>query len=169
MNQNKKSILLVDDDETVLKALGRYLDSKGYKVETAKTGREAIQKSQKDFFNIAILDIKLPDMSGTEVLATLDNSEPEMKKIMLTGYPDLVEGNVIITNRADAYLMKPVEPSRLAQLIEQKLVEQAQELEEERKKTVKAVQNENKKQDINQNRSDKTTQNTRPEYLDRYE
>jgi len=68
---------------------------------------------------------------------------------MLTGYPDLVEGNAAICSRADAYLIKPVEPARLAQLIEQKLVEQAQEVETEQKKAVKAVKDENKKQRMN--------------------
>jgi len=149
VTQNKKSILLVDDDETVLNALGKYLGLKGYAVETAKTGNEAIQKSKHDFFNLAILDIKLPDMSGTKVLVTIDDVEPNMKKIMLTGYPDLVEGNAAIYSRADAYLIKPVEPARLAQLIEQKLVEQAQEVETEQKKAVKAVKDENKKQRMN--------------------
>ena len=127
MTQNKKSVLLVDDDETILNAFREYLGLKGYTVETAKTGHEAIQKSKHCFFNLAILDIKLPDMNGTEVLVAIDNAKPGMKKIMLTGYPDLVEGNVAISNHADAYLMKPVELTRLVQLIEQKLAEQAQE------------------------------------------
>jgi DNA-binding NtrC family response regulator len=144
LNQNCKCILLVDDDETVLKTLGKYLELKGFTVETAKTGREAIQKSQRCFFNLAILDVNLPDMNGADLLVVIDKSKPEMKKIMLTGYPDLIEGNEAIDNRADACLIKPIEPSKISQLIEQKLIEQKHELEMGRKCLLKTVKDQEK-------------------------
>jgi DNA-binding NtrC family response regulator len=158
LNKNKKSILLVDDDETVLKTLEKYLNLRGYTVGTAKTGKEAIQKSQRCPFNLAILDVNLPDMSGAEVLVAIDKAEPQMKKIMLTGYPDLVNGNEAINKRADACLIKPVEPARLSELIEQKLAEQTQELAASRKQLLKAANDKNKLKNMNRRILDKLSQ-----------
>ena len=78
----------MDDNEAVLKSLQKYLALKGYDVETAKTGKEALKESEAHFYNFAILDIKLPDMEGTELLTKMRKNRPELTKIMLTGYPD---------------------------------------------------------------------------------
>lgn len=67
----KKSILVVDDDKTILKSLKTLLELEGYSVDTVETGQEAIEKSKTEFYNLALLDIKLQDMEGTELLATM--------------------------------------------------------------------------------------------------
>lgn len=74
MSRNRKRILVVDDDEEVRKTLLSYLTLKGYDVDIAKTGHEAIEKSEKRFFNLAVLDIKLPDMEGTELLSKMHDT-----------------------------------------------------------------------------------------------
>ena len=144
MTQTKRTILVVDDDERVLNVISRYLTSKGYVVETAKTGREAIQKSRSRFFNLAILDIRLPDMEGTELLTKMDENEPKMKKIMLTGYPNLENAMESVNKRADAYVVKPAEPKKLLTLVEEKLAEQEQELKLDCKKLVTYIQTRDK-------------------------
>jgi DNA-binding NtrC family response regulator len=136
VNEEKKSILIVEDDKAILKSLKDILQSEGYSVDTAETGREAIQKSKEKFFNMALLDIRLPDMEGTKLLVTMHENLPKMVKIMITGYPS-VENAVESLNRgADAYIMKPVKPEKLLALIEEKLEKQSQAEKMTEKKVV---------------------------------
>ncbi len=136
MNEEKKSILIVEDDKAILKSLKDILQLEGYSVDTAENGREAIQKSKEKFFNMALLDIKLPDMEGTKLLVTMHENLPKMVKIMITGYPS-VENAVESLNRgADAYIMKPVKPEKLLALIEEKLEKQSQAEKMTEKKVV---------------------------------
>jgi DNA-binding NtrC family response regulator len=146
LKQGKKTILVVDDDETVLKSMSKYLASKGYGVETATNGREAIEKSEKCFINLAILDIRLPDMDGTELLTSMSETEPKMKKIMLTGYPSLENAAESVNKQADAYILKPVDLKKLFRVIEQKLMEQEQELKMDRKQLVTYIKSRDKEQ-----------------------
>jgi DNA-binding NtrC family response regulator len=122
----KKSILVVEDDKAILKSLKEILQSEDYSVDTAKTGKDALRKSQRKFFNLALLDIKLPDIEGTELLKTMHKKQPEMMKIMVTGYPSLENAVIALNQGADAYLIKPVKPEKLLDLIEDKLEEQSQ-------------------------------------------
>ena len=71
--EQKPSILIVDDDEGTASTLRLILRKEGYGAETAGSGREAIEKAQESSFNLALLDIKLPDMQGTELKPPLKN------------------------------------------------------------------------------------------------
>jgi len=122
VTKNKPSILIVDDDENIRKTLSAILRGKGYITDTAKDGREAIGKSKAKFFNLALLNIKLPDMEGTKLLTKL----PEMVKIIITGYPTLENAIEALNLGADAYVIKPVRPEKLLALIKGKLKEQSQ-------------------------------------------
>jgi len=124
VNKEKKHILVVDDDETILKTFKEILESEGYIVDTAKTGREAIEKSKDHFYNLALLDIRLPDMEGTKLLTKMHRNSPKMMKIMVTGYPSLENAVEALNLGADAYVMKPVEPEELLKVVEEKLKEQ---------------------------------------------
>ena len=127
MNEKKKkSILIVEDDKAILKSLKDILQSEGYSVDTAENGQEAIQKSKEKFFNIALLDIKLPDMEGTKLLVTMHEDLPKMMKIMVTGHPSLENSVEALNLGADAYVMKPIKPEKLLALIEEKLEKQSQ-------------------------------------------
>ena len=120
----KKSILIVDDDRTILKSLREILEFEGYSVETVQTGQEAIEKSKTQFYNLALLDIKLPDMEGTKLLEAMHETSPRMVKIMVTGYPALQNAVESLNMGADAYLMKPVHPQRMLKVVGEKLKEQ---------------------------------------------
>ena len=126
MNAEKKSILIVEDDKTIIKSLKEILQSEGYSVDTAETGREAIQKSKAKFFNLALLDIKLPDTEGTKLLTTMHETSPNMVKIMVTGYPSMENAAESLNMGADAYILKPANPEKLLALIEEKLEKQSQ-------------------------------------------
>lgn len=130
----EKTILIVDDDKTILNSLGSILKSKGYMVDVAETGREAIAKSKAKFYNLALLDLKLPDMQGTELLTKMHGDTPRTMKIMITGYPSLRNAVEALNRGADAYIMKPVRPGKLLETVAEKLKEQeeAEKMSEEK-------------------------------------
>jgi len=124
LTKDKPSILIVEDDTNIRKTLNAILQRKGYSTDTAENGREAIQKSKAKFFNLALLDIKLPDIEGTKLLTTMHENLPKMVKIMITGYPSLENTVEAVNLGAHAYIIKPVKPEKLIKLIEEKLEEQ---------------------------------------------
>ena len=121
---SKASVLIVEDDANIRETLSAILQRKGYRTETAVNGREAIQKSNAGLFNLALLDINLPDMKGTRLLTTMHGSLPRMVKIMVTGYPSLENAVEALNQGADAYVIKPVKSKKLLALIEEKLERQ---------------------------------------------
>jgi len=119
-----KKILVVDDDEGIQKTFEIILKSKGYEVDIASTAREGIKKIKKITFNAVLLDIKLPDKDGTEVLKEIRKIKPGMVKIMITGFADIDNAVESLNLGANAYLMKPVSPDDLLKLVAEKLEEQ---------------------------------------------
>jgi len=118
----KKSILVVDDDKDILESLKSILQSKGYSVDTAETGKEAIEKSKAWFHHLALLNIKLPDMKSIKLLTAMHENFPEMIKIMITGLPP-ASAEEFLNLGADTYIMKPVHPEELLNVIKEKLME----------------------------------------------
>jgi len=119
--EKRKRILIVDDDRDMLESFRDILEPGGYLVDTAETGREAIEKSNLHVYNLALLDIKLPDMEGTELLTKIHGSVPKMMKIMVTGHASLENAVTSVNLGADAYVMKPVNPLDLRRIVEEKL------------------------------------------------
>jgi DNA-binding response OmpR family regulator len=113
LTESKPRILIVEDDENIRKTMSNILQQRGYETDTAKSGKEAEQKARTNFYNLALLDIKLPDMEGTQLLAKLHKNTPKMVKIMVTGYPSLENAMEALNQGADAYVTKPVKPAKL--------------------------------------------------------
>lgn len=127
MSTEKKKILLIDDDENILTTLKSYLLRIGYVTETAKNGKEALEASTNQYFNVAIIDLILPDMLGTQLLVKMDSGTPRMRKIILTGHATLDNAIEALNLGADAYLMKPVNPKELLRVIEEQLAKQQED------------------------------------------
>ena len=127
VNENKGSILIVEDDVNIRESLSKILQQEGYDTDVAENGEEAIQKSRNKFYDLALLDIKLPDMEGTTLLAKLNETTPKMVKIMVTGYPSIENTMEALNQGAAAYVTKPVKPAKLLALIKEKLEEQCQD------------------------------------------
>ena len=79
------SILIVDDEEIVVHSTVRILESRGYSLQTARDGVEALQKVDEFPFDVVILDIMMPRMDGVEVLRRLKEAHPDVEVIMFTG------------------------------------------------------------------------------------
>jgi DNA-binding response OmpR family regulator len=112
---------VVDDDKSILRTFTRILQKSGYEIDVAETGKEAMEKSGKEHYDLALIDIRLPDMDGTDLLNKVQKTMHETVKIMITGFPSLETGVKALDEGADAYLVKPVKPEELLALIEDKL------------------------------------------------
>jgi DNA-binding NtrC family response regulator len=123
----KKRILIVDDDKSLLESLTKILQVEGYDIDTAETGREAIEKSKTQFYNLALLDIKLPDIDGTELLKLINDHIPRTSKIIITGYPSTENAIKSLNLEADAYFTKPIDPEKLVETVRKKLKKQEEE------------------------------------------
>jgi DNA-binding response OmpR family regulator len=121
LGKSKKSILVVDDDKSILRTLTRILQKAGYDVDAAETGKEAAENAEKRCYDLALVDVRLPDMDGTDLLAEMKETLRNTVKIMITGFPSLETGVKALDGGADAYLVKPVRPEELLMLIQEKL------------------------------------------------
>ena len=121
MKKGRKKILIVDDDESILQVFTRILQKHGYDTDTAETGKEALEKCKTGFYNLALIDINLPDMNGTELLNLLNKNNPDMIKIMITGYPSTNNHVKSLNMGAEAYLIKPINPEDLLETLKEKL------------------------------------------------
>ena len=121
---NSARILLVDDDHEILNTLSAVLKDAGYTVDTAETGRDAVEKSTYNFYNVALIDIRLPDIEGTKLLTTLKETTPKMVKIIVTGYPSLQNAVEAVNKGADGYIIKPAKAEELLNTVRERLREQ---------------------------------------------
>ena len=117
-------ILIVDDDETIRKSITTVLEEKGYLADTAENGRAAIRKSDKEVYNLALIDIRLPDMDGVQLLTALKETPPMMVKIIITGYPSLQNAVEAVNKGADGYIVKPIKMGELLTMIKEHLKKQ---------------------------------------------
>jgi DNA-binding NtrC family response regulator len=120
-------ILIVDDDENIRKVLAAILEDEGYIVELADTAKKGIEKSENAFFNLALLDVRLPDMEGIELLGKLRETKPKIRKIIITGYPTLQNAVGAVNKGADAYVMKPFDVEKMLKTIKEQLKKQDEE------------------------------------------
>ena len=126
---NQTRILIVDDDDTIRTTMKAILEDEGYEVDLAASGKEGVQKAKDTAYNIALLDIRLPDMEGVELLKLMNPAVPRTRKIMVTGYPSTQNAIDALNKNADAYLIKPVDIEKLLNTIKEQL-----KLQEEEKK-----------------------------------
>jgi len=120
----KKSILIVDDDKSLLTSLAQILTNEGYQVDTADTGQKAIEKSKTQLYHLALLDIKLPDMEGIQLLTAMKDTTPKMVRIIITGYPSLDNAVEAVNKGADGYVIKPIDINKLLDTVKKHLKQQ---------------------------------------------
>jgi DNA-binding NtrC family response regulator len=114
-------ILIVDDDESIRKTLSAILKDEGYIVDLAANAGEAIQKTNETSYNMAFIDIRLPDMEGVELLKLMKDAVPRTRKVILTGYPTMENAITALNKNADAYLIKPVDLEKLLNTVKEQL------------------------------------------------
>ncbi len=120
---DNKIVLIIDDDKSILRTFSRLLAKNGYEVEMAETGKEALEKVRKRSYAVLLIDFRLPDMDGTDLLEKIRDNESNAVKLMITGLPSLDLGSKALDLGIDAYIVKPVKPDELLILINEKLTQ----------------------------------------------
>jgi len=132
--KKERNILIIEDDEELASSLAEMLKSEGFSVDVAPNGMEALSRSEKSLYHLAIIDIRLPNADGTDLLGMLRETVPPMRKIILTGYPDLENAVKAVNLGANMYLIKPVEPQKLLEVIKDQLKKREEEVRYSQKK-----------------------------------
>lgn len=111
--ESPTSVLVVEDDENILQLLSAYLESTGYTVVTAKDGADGLQKALRESFDIFVLDVMLPNISGIDIASTLRSAHCDTPILFLTALGnerDVLDGFEV---GADDYMTKPFSPREL--------------------------------------------------------
>ncbi len=116
--QDSKTILFIDDEETLCKALGKHLQKIGYSVKTAFSGKEGIETFKKEPFDLVITDLKMGDKSGIEVTEEIKKIRPDTAVMILTGYGTMDTAIQAIRLHVEDYILKPIMPLDLISKVE---------------------------------------------------
>jgi DNA-binding NtrC family response regulator len=117
------STLIVDDDPIVRSMLSSILEDEGYSVEAVDNGKEAIKTCEKLPFDVALVDINLPDVKGTELLHKMKQLQPKMVKIIITGHPSIENAVSALNEKSDGFISKPFDPQELLAMIKKLIAE----------------------------------------------
>ena len=112
-----RSILVVDDDQAINKMVREYLVSKGYRTDGAYSGTEAVMLLEKNRYELVVLDLMLPGMTGEEVLEYIVKNCPT-PVIALSAKDDVASKLVLLKGGAEDYMTKPFDPEELLARIE---------------------------------------------------
>ena len=113
MGEAKASILIVDDEEPIRRIISRNLEAEGYTCVTAADGREALWKASKEDFDVILLDIMMPGLSGMEVLPKIFDYRASVRVIVLTAIKDINTSAEAMRLGAYDYVTKPFEMADL--------------------------------------------------------
>ncbi|MCG6911369.1 MAG: response regulator [Deltaproteobacteria bacterium] len=115
-------IMLVDDEERFLETTKKILTKRGYHVETASSGVEALEKLRTTPAQVVILDVKMPGMDGNQTLVEIKKLFPMVEVIMLTGHATVESAIAGLKSGASDYLMKPADIGEVIQKAEEAFV-----------------------------------------------
>ncbi|MHA1168116.1 MAG: PAS domain S-box protein [Candidatus Hodarchaeales archaeon] len=122
--EEKESILIVDDDDSTCRTLVNIFIREGYEIEIAGTAQEAIAKAKDKFFNVALLDIKLPDMEGVELITPLKEIHPDISVMMMTGFASVETAVRALNTGATAYVIKPLNMDEVLSIVKKAIDKQ---------------------------------------------
>ncbi len=123
------NILVIDDDEPIRDACRQTLSKDGCHVEVATDGNEGLRRLKKESYDLILLDIKMPGLSGVEVLEKLKDIDPEAIVVMITGYPSVDSAVQAMKLGAYDYIPKPFTPDELRIVVRRALEKQRLTLE----------------------------------------
>lgn len=126
------------------------LEDEGYIVDLAASGNEAILKTEESTYNIALLDIRLPDMEGTKLLKLMKECVPRTRKVMVTGYPSMQNAITALNKNADGYLVKPINVESLLKTVKEQLQQQQEEREYSEQKVAEFIETRVKELNVNE-------------------
>lgn len=113
IKKRAKRVLLVEDDENLAKTITLILEEEGYFVDWVKDGGQAIKKSKEGYYSNSIVDYKLPDMNGIEVVKKIKKINPKINIIFVSGYATLDIAVKALREHVSDFFSKPVDPDVL--------------------------------------------------------
>jgi putative two-component system response regulator len=116
-----RRILVVDDEELIRSSLAKFLRSKGYEVTTCDAAATALEHLQRERFVLLLADVRMPGMSGLDLVPAALRIDPELAVMMLTAVNDAPTATEALAQGAMDYLMKPIELADLAAAVERVL------------------------------------------------
>lgn len=117
MVERQTRILVVDDENALRNALVRFLSNQGFSVSAAGTGQEAIDLVGRESFEVMLLDIRMPGMSGIDVVPEVLHQDPDLAILMLSALTDATSAAICMQRGAIDYLTKPIELNDLSKAI----------------------------------------------------
>jgi len=147
MDNNYPKILIVEDEKGLRLGTQKLLVRKGYSVVTAENGTEGVKKSLESDFDLVLIDLKMPDIDGLEVLKTIKTNKPTTVCFIITAYASYETAIEATRLGAFNYILKPFTPEELLHQIEKgykqrKLLLEAEELRNERERNLLAIAHE---------------------------
>lgn len=128
LEESLRRVLIVDDEASIRLALTRFLSSRGYDVESAESGHAALEALRRARTAVMLCDLRMPGMSGLEIVPKALNIDPDLAVVMLTAMSDAQSATDALTAGAGDYLVKPVELSALQQAVESALARRSRAL-----------------------------------------
>ncbi|MCK9281920.1 MAG: sigma-54 dependent transcriptional regulator [Melioribacteraceae bacterium] len=128
MNRKNK-ILIVDDEKIVRESLYHWFDEENYYVETAEDGEIALSKYSKEKFDLLLVDMKMPGMSGLDLLIKIKAIDKDALIILITAYSSVPTAITALKNGAYDYVTKPVDPDELAHIVKNALQQKSLKIE----------------------------------------
>lgn len=99
-------------------------------MDAVETGREAQEKTQENYYALVLVDRKLPDADGVELLNKIEDTDPKIRKIIFTGFPSIDNIQEAISLGAHAYLTKPIDPQEILETVKKQLEERNKEFKD---------------------------------------
>ncbi len=125
----KEKILIVDDEKIVRESLFHWFEEDGYIVDTAEDGEAALRKFDKDKFDLLLVDMKMPGISGLDLLKKVKEIDKETIVILITAFASVPSAITALKDGAYDYVTKPVDPDELAHIVEKALEQKALKVE----------------------------------------
>ena len=110
---SKGSLLMVEDEELVREAMARVLRGAGYTVDETAAGQEAVKKLQETSYDLLLVDLRMPEMNGLDLLERCRRLDPQIATVVITGYGTLENTIRALEIGVNGFLMKPVFPHQL--------------------------------------------------------
>jgi YesN/AraC family two-component response regulator len=115
--KNRRNILVIDDEPIILDSCRRILRNEGFEVNGASNGREGLKKIEEDQYDAVLVDWKLPEIDGMEVLRIIKKNHPDIIVVMITGYPSVESAVKAMKLGVSDYVSKPFTPEELKEVL----------------------------------------------------
>lgn len=119
--ESKVKLLVVDDELPVCRSISSVLKPEGYAVDVALSGEEALRKEEENRYDVMLVDLMMPGMSGMELIRVVKGKRPDIVMIMITGYPTMKTAVESVKLGAFDYIPKPFTPDELRSLVSRAL------------------------------------------------